>query len=337
MWQYVFLFLTLSSALFAQGTQTIDRYTYTRIFEEVRHSVGTVLVERYQETQFGPPRIVETGGTGVVVDMNGYIITNAHVIKNAMRIRVRFSRVDLFDADIVGNASDMDIALIKLKMVPRDMRPARFGNSDSIKIGEPVMAIGAPFGLDESVTIGFISARSYIALPGSPMNPPYRFIQINAAINPGNSGGPLVNLDGKVVGITTAIIDPNRGSGIGFCIPINVVKKAFEEIKNNKQNIRGWIGVSVIDIDNRLQAHFKISEKKGVLISHVEEKSTGSSAGLKQGYSIFKINEQTIDDRAAFEWFIRTQIPGDSITVIFMKPPYTLEEQTIVRVEKAPR
>jgi serine protease Do len=222
-------------------------------------------------------------GSGFIIDKDGYIVTNNHVVENADKIEVILKDEKEFDAEIVGRDANTDLALIKIKP-DRDLPVLLFGDSDALKVGQWVVAIGSPFGLEHTVTAGIVSAKGRVIGSG-----PYDdFIQTDASINPGNSGGPLINMQGKVVGINTAIIA--GGSGIGFAIPINLAKNIVDQLKTSGEVIRGWLGVGIQDISKQVAEYYGIKSEKGVLVTEVFPDDPADKAGIEPQDIILSIN-----------------------------------------------
>jgi len=222
-------------------------------------------------------------GSGFIINKDGYIVTNNHVVENADKIEVILKDEKEFDAEIVGRDVNTDLALIKIKP-DRDLPVLLFGDSDALKVGQWVVAIGSPFGLEHTVTAGIVSAKGRVIGSG-----PYDdFIQTDASINPGNSGGPLINMQGKVVGINTAIIA--GGSGIGFAIPINLAKNIVNQLKTSGEVIRGWLGVGIQDISKQVAEYYGIKSEKGVLVTEVFPDDPADKAGIEPQDIILSIN-----------------------------------------------
>ena len=217
-------------------------------------------------------------GSGFIIEPDGLILTNYHVVDNAEKITVRLLDGRELAGRVVGKDQKTDIALVKISA--RDLPVAPLGDSDRLEVGEWVMAIGNPFGLDNTVTSGIVSAKDRQIGAG-----PYdHFIQTDASINPGNSGGPLVNLQGEVVGINTAIFSQSGGNiGIGFAIPINLVKDLLPQLKSGGNITRGWLGVSIQGISPDLAASLGLDQVKGALVSSVVHDSPADRAGIKAG------------------------------------------------------
>jgi serine protease Do len=228
-------------------------------------------------------------GSGFIISNDGYIFTNNHVVENTDKILVKISDGKEYEAKIIGTDAKTDIALIKIK--PDNGLPTvEIGDSDILRVGEWVIAIGNPFGLEQTVTAGIVSAKGRVIGAGAYDN----FIQTDASINPGNSGGPLFNMQGKVIGINTAIVA--QGQGIGFAIPINMAKNILDDLKTKGKVTRGWLGVSIQDVSEDLAKSMNYKNKNGVLVSDVVKNDPADKAGIKVGDIITEINGKTIKD-----------------------------------------
>ena len=248
--------------------------------------------EDFFERFFGesPQRERSSLGSGVIVDKRGYILTNNHVIEQADEIEVRLSDKRKFTAKVVGKDPKTDLAVIKID-APGDLPAAKLGDSTKIRIGEWAIAIGSPFGLDQTVTVGVISAvgRSDVGIAT------YEdFIQTDASINPGNSGGPLLNLSGEVIGINTAIVASGRG--IGFAIPISMAKEIKDRLIAQGRVVRGWLGVGIQELTEELAAQFGVKPEDGVLVGNVMKDSPAERGGLKPGDIIQEFNGTKISN-----------------------------------------
>jgi serine protease Do len=228
-------------------------------------------------------------GSGFIIDKDGYIVTNNHVIENADEIVVILNNEKEFDAKIIGRDKNTDLALIKIEP-HRKLPVLEFGDSDALKVGQWVVAIGNPFGLEHTVTAGIVSAKGRVIGSG-----PYDdFIQTDASINPGNSGGPLLNMQGKVIGINTAIIA--GGQGIGFAIPVNLAKRIIGQLKSSGEVTRGWLGVGIQDISDEVADYYGIKDKKGVLVTEVFPGDPADSAGIRPKDIIVSVNGKAIEN-----------------------------------------
>lgn len=227
-------------------------------------------------------------GSGFIIDKDGYIITNNHVVEGADEIRVKLADGREFKARVVGRDPKTDLALIKITTLFKDLPVLTLGDSDKIRVGDWVLAIGNPFGLEHTVTQGIISATGRVIGAG-----PYdNFLQTDAPINPGNSGGPLINLNGEVIGINTAIIA--TGQGIGFAIPSNLAKNVISQLKEKGKVIRGWLGVSVQSITPEIAASLGLKNESGALVTDVVSGSPADLAGIKRGDVIVSFNGKEI-------------------------------------------
>lgn len=226
-------------------------------------------------------------GSGFIISQDGFIVTNNHVIKDADQIKVILHDDKEYDAEIIGSDPMTDLALIKIDA--KNLSPLKFGSSSNAKVGSWVVAIGSPFGLEQTVTAGIISAKGRIIGSG-----PYDdFIQTDASINPGNSGGPLLNLEGQVIGINTAII--KSGQGIGFAIPSDLATGIIDQLTQSKQVSRGWMGVAIQDVTKELAEYYGIKETKGVYVAKVYEDNPAQKAGIQTGDVITMIDGRKID------------------------------------------
>jgi len=232
-------------------------------------------------------------GSGFIVDENGYILTNNHVIDGVDKILVKLLNDDRkYEAKIIGTDKKTDLALIKVN-IKKKLVPVILGNSDKIEVGEWVIAIGNPMGLEETVTVGVISAKGR---SGFGITQYEDFIQTDAAINPGNSGGPLVNIKGEVIGINTFILAPYAAQNIGFAIPISLAKKVFSQLKEKGRVIRGYLGVYLQPLSEELAKSFGLKNAKGSLVAKVISGSPAEKAGIKAGDVIIEYNGKEIED-----------------------------------------
>lgn len=227
-------------------------------------------------------------GSGFIIDREGYIVTNNHVIEGADEIKVHLSNEKEFDAEIVGRDPNTDLALIKIKGAS-NLVPLKLGDSDKLPVGSWVVAMGSPFGLEQTVTAGIVSAKGRVIGSG-----PYDdFIQTDASINPGNSGGPLLDMNGEVVGINTAIVA--QGQGIGFAIPVNLAQGIISQLKVHGSVTRGWLGVGIQDITPELADYYGIKEKSGVLVAQVFEGDPADKAGIKVKDVIVEVDGKPVN------------------------------------------
>jgi serine protease Do len=248
-------------------------------------------------------------GSGVIVTEDGYILTNNHVVKGAEEIKVILYDKREFKGKVVGTDPRSDLAVVKIKA--KDLPTLSFGDSGKLKTGDVVLAIGNPFGLNQTITMGIVSAvgRSNIGLADFE-----DFIQTDAAINPGNSGGALVNGSGQLVGINTAIFSTSGGyMGIGFAIPSDMAKSVMDSIIKYGKVIRGWLGVSIQNLTSELAKSLGIKETEGALIAGVESGSPADKAGLKRGDLITEMNGKKINDVTALRNMVASSAPGTKV------------------------
>ncbi len=233
------------------------------------------------------PRKARSLGSGFIISADGYILTNDHVVDGADEIKVKLSDGREFKGEVRGLDPKLDLALVKID-AGENLPVARLGESDAIKVGEWVMAIGNPFGLEQTVTVGIVSAKGRVIGAG-----PYDdFIQTDASINPGNSGGPLFNAQGEVIGINTAIVA--GGQGIGFAIPGNMAKQIIPQLRDEGRVIRGWLGVTVQALNQELADSFGLEKTDGALINEIVKGSPADKAGLQRGDIILTYDGQRI-------------------------------------------
>ncbi|MDH3600782.1 MAG: DegQ family serine endoprotease [Candidatus Tectomicrobia bacterium] len=244
----------------------------------------------FKDMPQSPHRRQQQGaGSGVIISEDGYIVSNNHVVENAEAVTVTLADQQEYEAKIMGRDPKTDLAVLKIE--PKFTLPAaKLGNSDDLNVGDWVLAIGNPFGLNHTVTSGIVSAKGRVIGAG-----PYDdFIQTDASINPGNSGGPLFNMNGDVVGINTAII-PN-GQGIGFAIPVNTAKPLIPQLMSDGTVTRGFLGVNIQTITPELAAALKLQDRNGALVSDVMPDSPAEQAGIQRGDVILTFNDKKIED-----------------------------------------
>ena len=288
--------------------------------QRFREFFGPEFFERFFRRR--PPRDEgRASGSGVIVDARGFILTNNHVVENAGEIEVRLSDDRKFPATIVGRDPKTDLAVLKVDAGSAALPVAELGDSDKLRIGQWAIAIGNPFGLDRTVTAGIISATGRTRVGVATYE---AFIQTDASINPGNSGGPLLNLDGRVVGINTAIV--STGQGIGFSIPINMAKEIMAQLMAKGRVVRGWLGIAIQDLTPELAAGFGVKPGSGVLVSDVMKDSPAEAGGLKSGDIITEFGGVSIKDVTDLQKRVAAVEPGrpSPMTVIRDKAPTTL-------------
>lgn len=251
-------------------------------------------------------------GSGFIISSDGYILTNNHVVEKADEIRIKLDNGKEYEAKVVGRDPKTDLALIKVNPDKDFPEPAVLGDSDELRVGDWVIAVGNPFGLGHTVTAGIISAKGRVIGAG-----PYDdFLQTDAAINPGNSGGPLFNLKGEVVGINTAIVA--RGQGIGFAIPVNMAKELLPQLKKGKI-IRGWLGVMIQDMTPELAKSFGLDKPKGALVADVLEGGPADKAGIKRGDVVVGFDGKEIPDARTLSRLVAATAPDSEVEVVVLR------------------
>jgi serine protease Do len=263
---------------------------------------------RFFQGQPNVPRKERSLGSGFIISPDGYILTNEHVVDGADEIKVRLDDGRSFTAVVKGQDQKLDIALLKID-AGGDLPVARLGDSDALQVGEWVMAIGNPFGLSETVTVGIVSAKGRVIGAG-----PYdNFIQTDASINPGNSGGPLFDSQGRVVGINSAIV--SGGQGIGFAIPINAVKAILPQLKKTGHVVRGWLGVTIQPMTPQLAESFGLKEAKGALVSEVVKDSPAEQAGIRRGDIIVSLQDKEVENVSDLPRLVAAIPVGEKINI----------------------
>jgi len=256
-------------------------------------------------------------GTGVIVDEQGHILTNNHVIGDSDEVTVRLNNERTVKAKVVGTDPRTDLAVIKIKVKESLPKPAKLGDSEKLKIGEWVVAAGASFGLDNTITAGIVSAKGRALSGGAQYED---FIQTDAAINPGNSGGPLVNLRGEVIGINTAIVSKSGGyMGIGFAIPINMAKQVLDSLISNGKVTRGWLGVGIQNLTEDLAKSFDYTDTEGALVGHVDPKGPAKKAGIQQGDIVVQLGKDKIKNVNQLRNLVATIKPGTPLDLTIIR------------------
>lgn len=256
----------------------------------------------------GRPPEGSGSGSGVILDKKGYIVTNNHVVGEATEVEVRLSDKSRFTGKVIGKDPDTDLAVIKVE-ADHDLPYVTMGDSNTLKVGQWVIAVGNPFGLDRTVTVGVVSG---IGRENVNLSRYEDYIQTDASINPGNSGGPLFNIKGEAIGINTAII--NFAQGIGFAIPSNMVQNVMEQLIASGRVVRGWLGVGIQPVTADLASKFNVKEGEGVLINEVFEGDPASKAGIQPGDIIVKLNGKLIDTPQTLSRFVASLSPGKEAT-----------------------
>ena len=286
--------------------------------ESVSKSVVNIASVRMMQDQLFRVFPVQGVGSGIVIDARGHILTNNHVIDGTDRLRVTFGDSKQVNAKVVGKDEETDLAVVRAELDTNSndeitLQPANFGNSEELKVGQIVMALGNPFGLTggPTVTAGIISSLNRNVQFDNGI---LELVQTDAAINPGNSGGPLINTNGEVVAINTAKIP--YGQGIGFAVPINTVKSVLTDLVENGHVTRPWIGISTVKLDPRIASFYRLPLVHGALIVNVEPYSPAENAGLRRGDIIEEINGNKIENPSQISSYIRKKkMVNDTVTV----------------------
>lgn len=318
------LFVIFSGSLFAQAAPLLKESKGLQLLEEIQEAISQ-LAEHVTPTVVGvssirqvsqPGQIPRQGrfkvpgaGSGVVIHEDGYIVTNNHVINNGVEAEVHFSDQSTLVAKIIAQDADTDLALLKVE-ADHKLPSAMFGDSNTVKVGQWVLAVGNPFGLDRTVTLGVVSG---IGRENMNLSRYENFIQTDASINPGNSGGPLFNLRGEVIGINTAII--NFAQGIGFAIPSNMASRIIEQLKTGGKVVRGWLGVGIQPLTPQLAEKFGIPDGKGVLVNEVFADDPADQAGLKSGDIITRIGDERLESPNQLSRVVAGFSPSDTVMV----------------------
>ena len=347
----ILLLAPMGQAQTSKDIELLDRSAkaFSRVVKDVKpavvHIAVTSTVEANSEYEqffnhpfferfFGPEyrfqdpnrrkRQQQGAGSGFIIDKEGHILTNNHVVENADKITVTLADKSEVEATLIGTDPKSDVALIKID-VDYDLPVVELGNSDSLEVGEWVIAIGNPFGLTQTVTVGIVSAkgRSRVGI-----NEYENFIQTDAAINPGNSGGPLLNIRGQAVGINSALYSRTGGyMGIGFAIPVNMAKFINEQLMNKGKVTRGYLGVGIQDVDEGLAESFGLEKAGGVLITDVQDDTPASRAGIKSQDVLVKLDGIDLRDTQDLRNRIAQTIPGTTVNLDLVRDGKTIELQ----------
>lgn len=315
------------TSMAAQGgvndfTDVAEKTVHAVVHVKTRATVNYGLDNPLYEFFYGPgasrPREVRGFGSGVIVTDDGFIVTNNHVIEDADEVDVTLNDKRTFPAEVIGRDPSTDIAVLKVKAT--GLPYIRFGNSDAIRLGEWVLAVGNPFNLTSTVTAGIVSARGRSL---GILDNQYRiesFIQTDAALNQGNSGGALVNIQGELIGITTAIISPSGAyAGNSFAVPTSIVKKVYEDIRQFGEVQRGLMGVNITDVTAEIAEEENLKEIKGVYLSGVTDDGSAKDAGLQEKDVIVAIDGEPVETAAALQEKVGRHRPGDKLEVAYLR------------------
>lgn len=302
--------------------------TKTVITEKAHPLLNDPIFQRFFGENLGVPRQrMETSlGSGVIVSEQGYVITNNHVIKSADEIEIALHDGRTIAAKLVGSDPESDIAILKIEL--DELPVITLGKSNNMRVGDVVLAIGNPFGVGQTVTSGIVSAtgRSHLGI-----NTFENYIQTDAAINPGNSGGALINANGELIGINTAIYSRSGGSqGIGFAIPIVLAKDVMTQIIQHGRAIRGWLGVAIQEIDTKLAESFGLKSQNGAIISQIVKNGPADKADLQPGDVITAINGEVVMNVQDTLYRISRIKPGEKIELTLVRKGKTINKKAVV-------
>ncbi len=324
------IIIILYAILFANFSRAAELPDFTHLSKQLRPSVVSITVERkidkrnrasqifghlfrrnkpQNDDEFQAPDIAQ--GSGFIISSDGYLLTNRHVVKDAKKVTVFLSDRREFIGEIIGTDEGTDVALVKIDA--NHLPAVKIGDSTGLEAGEWVMGIGAPFGFDHTVTAGIVSAKRR-TLPGEQYVP---FIQTDVAINPGNSGGPLINMQGKVVGINSQIFSRSGGfMGISFSIPIELAIDVADQLKENGKVARGYLGVSYQDVNFKMARSFGLKQVRGALLTQISEDSPASEGGLKEQDIILEVNGKVVERASDLPFMIGQTRPNDKVELL---------------------
>ncbi len=338
-WVFVFSITMVSAGIQAQ----VPAIDFTKAAEHTVNAVVHIQCEFSQQNNFysdffwflapqPSSRKIQTSGSGVIIKSDGYIITNNHVVQDAEAIHVILNDRRTYSAEIIGNDPEADIAVIKINET--ELPTIDFGNSDETKIGQWVLAVGNPFNLTSTVTAGIISAKARnLNILGKNMteNPLEFYIQTDAAVNRGNSGGALVDLEGKLIGINTAIAS-NTGSyaGYSFAIPSNIVKKITNDLINYGITQKAYLGVNIAEVDAKLAENIGVKKVKGLYIATVVKDGAAFKAGMQDGDIIMKINNKTINTLPELNEIMAQSSPNEKVHIVYEREGVLRETEAIL-------
>jgi len=269
-----------------------------------------------------------SSGSGVVISNDGFIVTNNHVVENADRIKVTLGK-RTFAAELVGTDPSTDLAVIKID--GNNFNPVELGNSDYVNVGEWVLAVGNPFNLNSTVTGGIVSAKGRNINILKDKFPIESFIQTDAAINPGNSGGALVNMKGELIGINTAILSRTGSyAGYGFAVPVNIVRKVYNDLKKYGTVQKAFTGAEFVDVNSELAKKLSLNDLSGVIVANIQNDGAAKKAGLMKGDVIKEVNGREIDSKAYLEEYIGNLYPGDKLSISVQRDNKSINKELVL-------
>jgi len=300
---------TVKSVVNISTTRLVKRRLY--------NSPEEFYYRQFHGLRLNAEHVEDSLGSGVIVSARGVILTNQHVIDRASTIRVKLSDGREVEARLLGADPQSDVAVLQVPETTKDLQPLALADSDKSRLGEVVLAIGSPFGLAQTVTMGIVSAKGRVDVGQVDYED---FIQTDAAINPGNSGGALVNLRGELIGINTAIASSSGGSqGIGFAIPANIARTVMESLLKNGRISRGWLGIGAQDLDESLRSEFAPGQSYGILVHSLAPGSPAELAGLRPGDVLLKIGEQVMDSTRRLRTIVATHPPQTKLMIELLR------------------
>lgn len=347
---FALIFLSyLSSPLYSWGAETFDteEAINIRVYETVHRSVVNITTVVVDYDLFFTPYASEANGSGVILNKKGYVLTNRHVITDAAQLIVTLNDSSKWEGQVIGTDEATDLAIIRIKAPAGKLHPILLGNSSGIKVGQRVLTIGNPFGLEQTLTTGIVSSiRRHLKINNIEMD---NVIQTDAAINPGNSGGPLLNSKGEMIGITTAIFSPSGGNvGVGFAVPVNTIKWVTQDLLTKGYVTYAYLGIEMQTLIPEYARPLKLPVNRGVLVGRMMQNGPADRAGLQGGSVrvivgntrliiggdiIIAADHQTINSRDEMVRFLRGKKPGEQIRLTLFRDnkkrsvPITLGEK----------
>lgn len=319
--------VSYAAAVEAAAPAVANIYTTKIITERANPFFNNPFFREFFGDQLAPRQRLENSlGSGVIISKEGYVLTNNHVVEGAAGIEVALRDGRSAEAKLVGTDPESDLAVLKIEL--KDIPSITFSGKKALRVGDVVLAIGNPFGVGQTVTMGIVSAtgRDRVGI-----NTYENFIQTDAAINPGNSGGALIDATGKLVGINTAIFSKSGGSqGIGFAIPASIVKDIMGQIIEFGHVSRGWLGIEGQDITPQLAESFNLKDVQGVIVAGIQRNGPAAKAGMRAGDVIVGVNGETISDRRTVMDLIAQIKPGEKLTVKVLRAGKTIKLKAIV-------
>lgn len=320
--------LSYADAVERASASVVNIYTAKLVTERRNPLFDDPFFQRFFEDELAAPRQrLETSlGSGVILTADGYIVTNNHVIQGADEIRVALANGQTPEAKVIGSDPETDLAILKINYIK--LPAITLGNSDAMRVGDVVLAIGNPFGVGQTVTMGIVSATGRNELG---INTFENFIQTDAAINPGNSGGALINASGQLVGINTAIFSKTGGSqGIGFAIPVSLARNVMQQIIEHGRVLRGWLGIEAQSLNPQLAESFGLTDTNGVLVAGVLRGGPADKAGLRPGDILVSINDQPVSNSRDSLNKIAGFPPGTTINVGILRNGKSAEITAVI-------